>query len=369
MNASAFWKLMKEKRSILIQWEEIGTLRYNSAYIPFFNAQNRLMGFVNLPYFSKQDELTKEISAVLVTFTNIYILIILISVFINLLISKYITSPLTLLANTMSRLRLGRINEKITWKQADEIGQLVHEYNRMVDELSQSAAMLARSEREGAWREMAKQVAHEIKNPLTPMKLNVQYLQKAWNEKAKDWDQRLERFSKTLIEQIDTLSSIASGFSDFAQMPSENREQLNIVTLLPFVISLYRDSSPIDFVFQSAASNPFVFGDKKQLIRVFTNLINNAIQSIEKPEKGIVRIHVENEKEQLILQISDNGSGIPQSQQDYIFQPNFTTKSSGMGLGLAIVKGIVNNMGGEITFSTEENKGTTFTIKFPSHVE
>ncbi|MCK9421087.1 MAG: HAMP domain-containing histidine kinase [Bacteroidales bacterium] len=369
MNAYAFWKLIKEKGSFLIHKEEIGSLQYSSAYIPFFNTQNQLLGFVNLPYFSRQDELTKEISIVLVTFTNIYILLILFGVFVTLLISNYITAPLTLLANTMSRLRLDRVNEKINWKQSDEIGQLVGEYNRMVDDLKQSAEMLARSERESAWREMAKQVAHEIKNPLTPMKLNIQYLQKAWDEKAPDWDQRLERFSKTLIEQIDTLSAIASGFSDFAQMPPENRERLNLETLIPFVISLYKDSSPIQFGFASNATNPFVFGDKKQLIRVFTNLINNAIQSIDDPVKGWIQIQMENKTERLILQFSDNGSGIPVKKKDYIFQPNFTTKSSGMGLGLAIVKGIVENMNGEIFFTTEENKGTTFTIKFPGDVD
>lgn len=369
MNAAAFWKLIKEKRSILIQGEEIGNLQYSSAYIPFFNTQNQLLGFVNLPYFSRQDELTKEISTVLVTFTNIYILLILFGVFITLLISNYITSPLTMLANTMSRLRLDKINEKISWKQPDEIGQLVSEYNRMVDELKQSAEMLARSERESAWREMAKQVAHEIKNPLTPMKLNIQYLQKAWDEKAADWEQRLERFSKTLIEQIDTLSAIASGFSDFAQMPPENRERLNLETLIPFVISLYKDSSLIQFGFTSIATNPFVFGDKKQLIRVFTNIINNAVQSIDDPGKGWIRVQMENNKDLLILHLSDNGSGIPSKKKDYIFQPNFTTKSSGMGLGLAIVKGIVENMNGEISFTTEENKGTTFTIKFPCDVD
>lgn len=368
INPQAYSLVMREKQSYFMHDETIGLLHYSSAYIPFFNNQNQLLGIVNLPCFSKQDELKKEISTVLVTFTNIYILLILFSVFIALLISNYIVSPLTLLAHTMSRLRLGRVNEKINWKQTDEIGQLVNEYNRMVDELSQSAQLLAQSERESAWREMARQVAHEIKNPLTPMKLNVQYLQKAWNENAPDWDQRLERFSKTLVEQIDTLSAIASGFSDFAQMPPENREHLDFSKLIPFVFSMYKDSSPIQFTFISKAENPFIYGDRKQLIRVFTNLINNAIQSITNPVCGQVRIQIENEADRLVLEISDNGTGIPEYKQERIFQPNFTTKSSGMGLGLSIVKGIIENLEGTIKFHSSEQEGTTFVINIPSDV-
>ena len=365
INPSAYRKLLKEKQSIYIHDEYIGRLPYSSAYIPVYNNDNQLLGFLNLPYFSRQDELAKEISTVLVSFTNIYILLILFGLFITLLISNYIVSPLTLLSNTMARLRIGRINEKISWKQTDEIGQLVNEYNRMVDALSQSAELLARSERENAWREMARQVAHEIKNPLTPMKLSVQYLQKAWNENAPDWDQRLERFAKTLTEQIDTLSAIASGFSDFAQMPPENRENLNLETLLPFVLSLYNDGSPIQFTLSLNAANPFVYGDRKQMVRVFTNLINNAIQSIENPIRGVINIELENEGDDLIVRLSDNGSGIPESKQPFIFQPNFTTKSGGMGLGLAIVKGIVEKMGGIISFHSDTHIGTTIIIKFP----
>jgi len=368
IDPSASRKLLKDKQSIYIHDENIGRLCYSSAYIPVYNNDNRLLGILNLPYFSRQDELTKEISTVLVTFTNIYILLILFGLFITLLISNYLISPLTLLSTTMGRLRIGRTNEKISWKHPDEIGQLVGEYNRMVDALSQSAALLARSERENAWREMARQVAHEIKNPLTPMKLSVQYLQKAWDEKAPDWDQRLQRFTNTLTEQIDTLSAIASGFSDFAQMPPENIEILNLETLLPYVVSLYNDGSPIRFALSINVTNPYVHGDKKQLVRVFTNLINNAVQSIENTTEGKIMLELENEGENIVVRLSDNGSGIPESKQPFIFQPNFTTKSGGMGLGLAIVKGIVEKMGGAITFHSKEQKGTTIVIKFPCHV-
>lgn len=369
MNADAYKKLNAEKRSMLMHEETIGTLHYSSAYLPFLNEKNQLLGYVNLPYFSRQDELKKEISSILVTFTNIYILLILLGVVVGWGLSKYITSPLAMLAITMSRLRLGKNNEKITWKKDDEIGQLVKEYNRMVEALSESAERLAQSERESAWREMAKQVAHEIKNPLTPMKLNIQYLQKAWLDKAPDWDLRLSQFSKILIEQIDTLSNIASEFSDFAQMPRVVPEKIDLEKLIPFVIAQYELSISVEFSFSVISGHPIVLADKKQMIRVFTNLINNSIQAIGDHSLGKIALTVQQRNSHVIIQIKDNGRGIPENQTNLIFEPNFSTKTGGMGLGLAIVKGIIENMNGEIDFMSKENIGTTFTIKLPYYVE
>ncbi|MFZ4522332.1 MAG: ATP-binding protein [Bacteroidales bacterium] len=367
MNARAFRALAKEKNSIYIHHEAIGGMQFNSAYLPFYNDQNQLLGYVNLPYFARQDELKKEISAFLVTYLNVYILLILLGVLVTVLISNYITSPLALLAGKMSQLRLGKVNERIGWKRKDEIGQLVSEYNRMIEALGKSAELLARSEREGAWREMARQVAHEIKNPLTPMKLSTQYLEKAWNEKAPDWDQRLARFSKSMVEQIDNLSVIASDFSDFAKMPAVVFIQVDLKEVIEFILSLYRDTTRIRFEFLADAGDAFVFGDRSQLIRVFTNLLNNAVQAIGESDHGMIRIQTYAEPGKSIITVSDNGCGIPPGRTDRIFQPDFTTKTSGMGLGLAIVKGIVEGMNGEISFISEELKGTTFIIKFPSN--
>ena len=365
MNAVGYRKLIIEKNSIFIQNEAIGTMQFKSAYLPFYNDHNQLLGFINLPYFAKQDESKKEISAFLVTLLNVYILLILFGIFITILISNHITAPLTMLAKKMSQLRLGMVNEKIVWKQNDEIGQLVSDYNRMIDELGKSAELLARSERESAWREMARQVAHEIKNPLTPMKLSAQYLLKAWNEKAPDWDQRLARFTKTLVEQIDSLSVIASDFSDFAKMPAVVLTKINLEEIVLHVLSLYRDYTQIQYEFQSEGSELFISGDRSQLIRLFTNLMNNAVQAIGGHHEGIIRIYISRAQQQIIVKVSDNGCGISPERSERIFQPDFTTKTSGMGLGLAIVKGIVEGMNGEISFTSEEYKGTTFIIKFP----
>ena len=364
MNSEAFNMIGNNRKSFFIHNESIGNYKYLSAYIPFRNYDNDLIAFVNLPYFARQDELTNEISALLVAFINIYVILIGISIFVALIISNYITKPVQLIRDKISRLKLGKANEKIEWEKKDEIGSLVNEYNRMVDELSQSAELLAKSERESAWREMAKQVAHEIKNPLTPMKLSVQYLQKAWDDKAPDWEERLNKFTVTLTEQIDTLSAIATAFSDFAKMPGSNFTKTELTDVISKSIGLFKNSTKIKFVFEHSGEY-FVLADKDQLIRVFNNLIKNAIQAIENPSGGVVEISVTTENNLHIIRFSDNGKGIPEEQHEKIFYPSFTTKTSGMGLGLAMVKNIIENAGGDITFRSEVGKGTTFEISLP----
>ena len=366
INEEALIQLKFKHRSFYIQNEKIGGYGYNSSYIPFFNEKNQLLAYLNLPYFARQEDLKKEISNFLVTFINVYVFLIIIGVFIALLVSKYISRPLRILASRISQLSYGKHNEKITWKRRDEIGQLVDEYNQMIDELVRSAELLARSERETAWREMAKQVAHEIKNPLTPMKLSVQHLEKSWREHTPDWDMRLEKFTKTMTEQIESLSAIASEFSDFAKMPVTDLERIDLAEILENVKTLYLDTSHIRVVFRYDPDKKYlILGDRKQLLRVFTNLINNAFEAIENVKDGWISIEVETLDNQHLIKISDNGYGIPDEISSRIFQPSFTTKSGGMGLGLAIVKSIIHNAGGKISFTSEKGTGTTFTLVFP----
>ncbi len=367
MNREAFSKLNYYHNSYYFQKEKIGENGYNSAYIPFFNERNQLLAYLNLPYFARQDDLKKEISVFLVAFINVYVFLIIVGIFLALVVSNYISRPLRILASRISQLSYGKNNEKIEWKRRDEIGQLVDEYNRMIDELVKSADLLARSERETAWREMARQVAHEIKNPLTPMKLSVQHLEKAWKDHTSDWDERLKRFTETMTEQIESLSAIASEFSDFAQMPVTQPENLDINEILENVKVLYQDTSQIRFEFHYDSGIPHtILGDRKQLLRVFSNLINNAIQAIGNIEEGMISIQLESFDNKYSLKISDSGGGISAELSDRIFQPNFTTKSGGMGMGLAIVKSIIQGLGGEISFTSGEGSGTTFLLVFPA---
>lgn len=364
MNPEALERLNQGQESMIVASEHIGTHRYLSAYMPMYNDRNERTGYINLPYFSRQAELRGEVSAFMVAFINIYVLFILLGVFIAFIIAGYLTAPLKMLAQKIGHTSLGRANEKIEWKGRDEVGRLVGEYNRMLDELMVSAGKLASSERESAWREMARQVAHEIKNPLTPMKLSVQHLEKSWDEKAPDWDQRLKRFCAALVAQIDSLSAIATEFSDFAKMPPPVNERLDLNDVIRAALSLYRDVSPVRFRFTPEEERNVVC-DRKQLLRVLTNLLNNAIQAIGQKEGGEISVSVTTAGADHEIRISDNGPGIPPAQSEKIFHPNFTTKSGGTGLGLAIVREVVNSQGGTISFISAEGTGTTFIITLP----
>lgn len=366
MNVNAYNVLAKKEKLQFIQHEKIGNYKYLSAYVPLRNSDNNLVAYLNLPYFARQTELQVEITTFLVALINIYVLFFVIAIMVTIIISRRITRPLQLIRQNISRIRLGKSNEKINWARQDEIGGLVAEYNRMIDELSNSAMLLVRSEREGAWREMAKQVAHEIKNPLTPMKLSVQYLKKAWDESEKDWDKRLARFTKTIIEQIDSLSEIANAFSDFAKMPVQKTERVDLKHIINNSLELYKENTKVEYVLYLPEDDYFVKADKNQMLRAFNNLIKNSIQALASTKDPQITISVKKSKDELIVVFADNGAGIPKEMADKIFSPSFTTKSSGMGLGLAIVKNIVLNAGGNIWFESKANVGTTFYISLPN---
>ncbi len=366
MNNTAFNEMNYLKSSMYIHHESIGDYDYLSAYLPLRNVDNHTIAYLNLPYFAKQNELTNEIVTYLTAFINIYVILSAIAILITLVISSYISKPIQLLKEKIGQLKLGKQNEKIDWVQHDEIGSLVNEYNRMVDELAKSAEQLAKSERESAWREMAKQIAHEIKNPLTPMKLSVQYLKKAWDDKAPDWDERLNRFTQTLVEQIESLSNIASEFSDFAKMPTTKAEKLELTRVIENAVSLFKDSKQVNFEFDGSGEH-HVVADYEQLLRVFINLINNSIQAIPDPDAGLIKITLQRTGDFHEIRLNDNGKGIPEDQWNKVFYPNFTTKSSGMGLGLAVVKNIIQNANGVISFESAVGKGTTFIIKLPAY--
>ncbi len=367
MDPVALNALRAKMKSLYIDNEKIGELEYISAYVPLRNTNGDLLAYINLPYFAQHSELRNEISYFLVAFANIYLLLLLASVIIAFFISNLVTKPLQIIRSSISSLAIGKVNKKIEWSRKDEIGQLITEYNRMIDELAVSAELLARSERESAWREMAKQVAHEIKNPLTPMRLNVQYLQKAWNDKVDNWDERLERFTKAMVEQIDNLSLIAGEFSDFAKMPATNNEIINLVDFVRDVPELYKgfDKVIINLELPLEKEKLFVFVDSKQLLRVFNNLIKNAVQAYSKNELAKIDIVIQKETSFVKIALTDYGSGIDDNLKANIFQPYFTTKTAGMGLGLAMVKSITESFRGHISFDSTLNRGTTFTIRLP----
>ncbi|MBN2348442.1 MAG: GHKL domain-containing protein [Bacteroidales bacterium] len=366
MNYEAYIKISDEQQAQYVHNEKIGNLKFLSGYVPFLNYDNKLLAYLNLPYFTKHAQLQKDLAALVVAIVNIYILLILLTVAIAIFISDEITKPLRLIQQKFAGIELGKKYERINYKGKDEIGSLVREYNRIVVELEQSVELLAKSERESAWREMAKQIAHEIKNPLTPMKLSVQHLRRSWNDKSENYTEYLERVTATLIEQIDNLSTIASEFSNFAKMPKANLQKVNLVDKINSSVQLFSNTKNISIKTDFHGIETLnIYADKEQLLRVFNNLLKNAIQSIPEHKQGKLMVELNLADNRAIIKIADNGKGIPEDQQDKLFMPSFTTKSSGMGLGLAISKNIIQNIKGSITFETIVGKGTTFIIDLP----
>lgn len=348
------------------QYENIGTLNYLTGYTDFLNGDYLQIGFISVPQFFSQDEIRNEIEGFLAVIIHIYLIIILLVVLVSLFIGKQLSAPLNMLENKLKEMRLGRRNEKIDYKLNDEIGQLVLQYNRTVDELEQSANLLAKSERESAWKSMARQVAHEINNPLTPMKLTIQQLQRTKSLNDERFHDYFQKSAVMLIEQIDNLSRIAATFSDFARMPEANFERTDIASKLYSALHLFMSNNEqVQIDYQGVYQNVFVFADPEQLVQVFNNLLKNAIQAIPVDRKGIINVNLEAIDKQVIIKITDNGIGIMEEVHDKLFAPNFTTKTTGMGLGLAISKSIVELSGGKISFESKKNEGTTFTVTLP----
>ena len=278
-------------------------------------------------------------------------------------ISKYITRSLQTISDRLNQTDLTKRNEKIIVENpSEEIGKLITSYNEMIDELEISAAKLAKGEREQAWREMAKQVAHEIKNPLTPMRLSVQSFERKFDPNDPDIAKKVSEFSKTLIQQIDTMSSIASAFSNFANMPAQQNETLNVVKIVKMAVDIF-DENYIHF--SSEEEEIIAKLDRTQLIRVVTNLVKNATQAIVNVDTPHVLVTVSKDGDFVKMTVEDNGVGISMESKDKVFEPKFTTKTSGMGLGLGMVKNIVETYKGTINFTTEPGKGTIFTVRFP----
>lgn len=365
MDPLAFYNLSRQKKIQFVQEEKYGKMTYLSIYVPVLAENRKTVAYLNIPYFNSQNRLKQEISSFLVTIINLNAFIFLLSGIIALFLTNRITGSFTLISAMMRDVNLGKHNAEIVWKKKDEIGVLVKEYNKMVQKLEESAAALAKTEREGAWREMARQVAHEIKNPLTPMKLSIQYLQKAIYNNAPNVKELSSNVAQTLVEQIDHLSRIAAEFSQFANIGNARNEVFDMNTMMSSLVSLHDVQERVNLEWIPDADPLMIEADKTQINRLFTNLLQNAIEAIPEEHQGTVTIKEERNAHSFIMSIHDNGSGIPKSVRNSIFTPNFTTKTSGTGLGLAICKGIVEQSRGSIWFDTEEGKGTTFYVELP----
>ncbi len=351
-----------EKRYVDIK--TIDGKKYRSSFSQIKDLKFKPLGILNLPYIEDDGFYERELKNFLIRLGQVYSFMLLIAFALAYFLSSYITKSLKSISDKITETSLNQKNEKIELEDSSrEISLLVKAYNGMVDKLEESALKLAQSEREQAWREMAKQVAHEIKNPLTPMRLTVQSFQRKFDPGDPDVKQKMEDYSKTLIQQIDTMSSVASAFSNFASMPAQQNETLNVVKIVELSLEIFNE----DYIeFHAEQEKIITRMDRAQLIRIITNLVKNGIQAIpeNQNEKSIV-VSVKQDEDSVCISVKDNGSGIENIDIPYIFEPKFTTKTSGMGLGLGIIKNIIENYKGTITFETEYGKGTVFTVTLP----
>ena len=361
---------------ILLFFSQSSTSRYvednpeskysKSSYNLIYN-NNLPIGIIHMPYFIDDSLSEKELESFLMNLGIVYLGMLLIAFVFAYFLSNYITQSLTRISEKIKTTKLNKENAKIDIeKTPKEVSILIDSYNTMIDDLESSAIKLAKSERETAWREMAKQVAHEIKNPLTPMRLSIQSFQMNYNSDDKKNKKKLKDFSKSLIEQIDTMSSIATAFSDFANMPEQKRELLNVGEVVQIALDIFSE----DYIDCNVEEKEILtLFDRTQLIRVITNLINNSIQAIPDNRDPMIKVRVYSTKKNVIINIEDNGSGISEENKSKIFEPSFTTKSSGMGLGLSMIQSIMAAYNGSITFKSKENQGTIFKVEIPKKLK
>lgn len=365
MGFYAYQELEHLKLEKSSQIERIGDIRYQAAYVPVNDLNGNAIAYMGIPYYAIKRELASDVTAFMSALLNVYVFMLLITGGLAIFIANNVTKALSELSAGIQRLRLG-YNEPIEWKRNDEIGDLVQAYNSALKKIEESSRLLAQSEREGAWREMAKQVAHEIKNPLTPMKLSIQYLQHAKTNGVQDINELIQRVSETLVEQIEALSKIATEFSSFAKMPKAENSLFSLNELARSVHTLFANERLDMQISLYLPDKEFVvYADRNQLTRVLNNLFKNAIQAIPDERPGVIEVSLRQDKNVVVLEVSDNGSGIPEDIREKVFVPNFSTKSSGTGLGLAICKNIVETAGGQIHFQTETGIGTTFFVELP----
>ena len=356
-------KILEQKDSKIIEITQRNDIQYRSSYSLIIDDNFNPLWILNLPYYDDDNLNSYELESFLIILGEVYFFLLILSIIISYFISQYMTKAISEIALKMKQTRLDKRNSKIKIKaRSKEVNSLVDSYNNMVEMLDKNVKELSQSNKEQAWRQMAKQVAHEIKNPLTPMKLSVQSFERNFKENDKANKDKVQEFTQTIIQQIDTMSSIASAFSNFSEMPIQKGEKTNIVVAIKLALEIFKEEN---ISFKSDEQTIIVEIDKPQIVRIITNLIKNSVQACQNVSNSEIKVHIKKRKDTVEIKVKDNGHGIPDEIISNIFEPNFTTKSGGMGLGLGMVKNLVMSYNGKIDFDTKLGKGTTFTINFP----
>ena len=338
-----------------------------SSYAAIRDPGGTALGYIHVPYFDKSESDVSELSEFLLSLVNIYAIVLLLAAFVTHTIAKRLTLPIEALVTRMQSVQSLDKNEGLVWERNDEFGRLVGAYNALLVQVEESARRLARNERENTWRQIAKQIAHEIKNPLTPMKLNLQHLRTIRKDNEIDYQERVNHLSKSLLSQIDNLTSIVDAFSAFSQMPKANAESFDMGQLVKEIIALFGHHKGVRLESEEGEGITLrVFADRNHFVSVLNNLIKNAIQACEqKNEEVDVLVHLSREDKFVRVDVIDQGIGIAEEDKINVFVPNFTTKSTGSGLGLAIARQIIENVEGSIGFVSNEGEGSTFYFLVP----
>jgi nitrogen fixation/metabolism regulation signal transduction histidine kinase len=365
INPEAYQEIFYDNEKQVITREKIATLDYFSLYAPIFNINGKFIAILNIPYFLDISEVKEDATPIIATIVNLFLILILASLLVSGLLSSSIAKPVVMISKKMQDLDISQKGEHISYSVDDELGALVNAYNNMVDDLEESTRKLAESEREQAWKEMARHIAHEIKNPLTPMQLSIQHLIRLKQQNIPNWDDKFYTTAASLLEQINILSQTASEFSSFAKFYNEDNKLFDLVMLIKDQLLFFDNRDNISLEFKSDLAQADVMAKKDQITRVLVNLISNAIQALESNAIGKITITLKKVGLFYSVSIEDNGEGVKEENLIKLFKPNFTTKSSGTGLGLAICKNIVDQSGGEITYRRSSMGGANFTFTLP----
>jgi signal transduction histidine kinase len=364
LNGRAYAAVVLDGRRYHMQTEHVGLYQYEVGYRPVLDAAGGVIGIVGVPTLYRQEEVDRELSERNAVLIGVYAVVLLSIVIATTVLANRIAAPvqkLTVLTRDVAR---GNLEISARLPRAEgEIGELVQAFDAMARDVRRSRDELVQAERELAWREMARQIAHEIKNPLTPMKLSIQHLRQTYRDNAPDFSSILEAVTRTVIEQIDTLSRIASEFSHFARMPRRKVEACDVESVVREAVQLFRPDTRVTFKIDAEAGIPALQADREELRRAFINIIRNAVQATA--GKGTIEVTVRRSSSGVSVAFRDYGSGISDEVRQKLFQPNFSTKTDGMGLGLAIVKKTMDDLGASIAIESAVKKGTTVVLDIP----
>ncbi len=365
LNPEAYKHLLEDKENEILLSESLGSNQYRTAYVSVKSFNGKQLGVLGVPYFDSKPELDQQILEVISSVLSVFAIMFLLFLLLSYWASNILTVPLRLLTQKIRKINLYQLNQPLEWKSDDEIGAMIGAYNQMLKKLQESKEELAKTEKVSAWREMAKQVAHEIKNPLTPMKLTIQQLKRTMSISEMPNGERISRTFDNLIDQIDNISDIATSFSDFAKMPLPKNELFEITSVLDKAAALYADDSNVTLRREIQNREIKVMGDRQLMGRIITNLIINGIQSVPNTRRAEIVLKLYTDDHKVYIEVRDNGLGIPESIRSKVFLPNYSTKLGGSGLGLAIAKRGTEHAGGTIWYETEEDQGTSFFISLP----